>query len=918
MSNISFGNPWLLFLLIPLFALVLIPFFITVRRRNLNWHNIVSCILHLVMCTSIVFALCGMTYERVITETNVYVVADVSYSANRNLDKVDEYIGKVEDSLPKNSRMGVIGFGRNFALLTDLGERRRSVKALVQGENPVIDQSATDIAAAMRYAGNRFDDGVIKRIVVITDGVETVSTNDTVKVVNALRNDGVIIDAVYLNDNLQEDVNEVQIDGVEATKSTYIDKFEEVNVLIRSNNARRTSDSWVTLLRNGQTVERRAESFDKGLNVVTFRLDTSEAGSYNYTVRLEFNREQDDTVSDNNVCYFHQSVDDEVKVLFIGGTQYDLIAGRRIYGTENVTFITNPYDIPLTVEELCLYDEIALSNFDLSKWGASLTFLDCLNTAVSEFGKTLITYGNTYIQNTVSEETPDESLTRLGDMLPVNVGNYDMNDRIIVLLLDISTSEALSGKLDTAKQTAIALLNAFGKNDTVMIVGFAGDRITYCEPTKLKSRKVLVDAINNITTRNGTLLNNAMQTAYNAIIQSGAHNRELIIISDGIINSASERVNCNALAERMSGTGGNVIVSAIGIYPNTEHEMFLKGLVENPAATGKGYYQSIKSESDIEYTIRSVTEQTTEAKVEGAEYDVTINRKTEELVDGISGIEAVRGFWCSKEKLGTTVVLSVKNDLQDKLNPVDMPLYAYWSYGNGKVVSVLTDVASDWIANWGSGTSGGEALSNIKVATLPGESIDTPLIIQTEISGMNADLTVTTAAIYLDSSLKATLVAPDGTETTKPLSFGTENYRALFETTGLGTYRILVSYDYGRNPAFDDELEESAANSRYLHHYEASTTFSISYYPEYDGFASYSIGNLYRLVTSGTISEDGVVDLDISGLEHTSFTYEFTIPLMIFSVVLIVVDIALRKLRWKDIVTFFKRKNNRVKNDKSV
>ena len=42
MNNISFDNPWLLFIALPLAAAVLIPFFITVRRDNVNFHNVAS------------------------------------------------------------------------------------------------------------------------------------------------------------------------------------------------------------------------------------------------------------------------------------------------------------------------------------------------------------------------------------------------------------------------------------------------------------------------------------------------------------------------------------------------------------------------------------------------------------------------------------------------------------------------------------------------------------------------------------------------------------------------------------------------------------------------------------------------------------------------------------------------------------
>ena len=33
------------------------------------------------------------TYEIIITETNIYVLADCSYSSHNNFDKIDEYTG---------------------------------------------------------------------------------------------------------------------------------------------------------------------------------------------------------------------------------------------------------------------------------------------------------------------------------------------------------------------------------------------------------------------------------------------------------------------------------------------------------------------------------------------------------------------------------------------------------------------------------------------------------------------------------------------------------------------------------------------------------------------------------------------------------------------------------------------------------
>lgn len=926
MNNISFDNPWLLLLLIPLFALVIVPFVLTVRKDNANWHNIVSCVLHIVMCTAIVFALSGMTYSKVITETQVYVVADVSYSANSNLDKVDEYVSAVEDSLPGNSNMGVIAFGRNYKLLSELGEKRKSVKTLFNGNESAIDQSGTDIAAAMRYAGNLFDDNVIKRIVLITDGVETVSTDNTVKVITALKNDGVLIDAVYLNDNIRPDAKEVQIDGVEGTRSTYVGKNENLNVIVHSNSEKSTPGR-ISLLRNGEMVfENRAESFDKGLNVFSYPLDTSEEGEFKYIVRINTVDPANDTSGENNVYYFTQSVHSQIKVLFIGNSDRDLMAGRNIYGAgDDVTFINasvNSSAIPLTVEALCAYDEIAVSNVDFSPssgWGAGLTFLDCLETVVSDFGKTFTTYGNTYIQNTFSQEQPDETLTKLGDLMPVNIGNVDTNERIVVILLDVSMSVGFGGKLEAAQESAVALLNVFGKNDDVMLVGFSGDRIVYLNPTKLRNRETIIKSIRETTVRNGTILSQAMRIGYNAMITGGYLNRELIIISDGVISDSAERNSCVSIADEMSGPGGNVIISAIGIQPDND---FLANLVMNSNVSGKGYYKAIENESEIDYVIRSVSEETSEVRKEDETlttgFEVKINLKDDDVLNGVTDLERVYGFWVSNKKPSATVVSSVIFNT-DKVGTAEVPLYAYMRQGKGKVVSVLTDIASQWTRGWGSNTGGAKMLGNIKLANLPDEYVATPIIINTEINGVDATLSVKTASVYSDSRLEVTVIAPDGTQTTHRSSMATEIFQPQFAAEQIGVYRVSVNYEYGANPDFDKYSDESETNVRYVYHYKDSSTFEISYLSEYNAFNSFSIGNLYRFITSDTISEDGKVDFDFDNVEHTTFTYDFTIPLMIFSVALIVVDIIIRKLRWKDIVTFFSRKGKKdLKPEKPV
>ena len=92
MSSINFDNIWLLLIAVPLVIAFVIAFCIAVNKDNRNWHNVTSSVLHVLIAVLVAFSAAGTSVETVVTETHVYVLADVSYSAPRNLDKIDEYI----------------------------------------------------------------------------------------------------------------------------------------------------------------------------------------------------------------------------------------------------------------------------------------------------------------------------------------------------------------------------------------------------------------------------------------------------------------------------------------------------------------------------------------------------------------------------------------------------------------------------------------------------------------------------------------------------------------------------------------------------------------------------------------------------------------------------------------------------------
>ncbi|MDE7306417.1 MAG: VWA domain-containing protein, partial [Clostridia bacterium] len=218
MSSINFVNVYWLFLIIPLILLCVVPFVIAVRRENVNGHNVASLSIHVIMALLIAFMAAGTFVQTVVTRTQVIVVADVSYSAEKNIDVIDGYINDLSKRLPRNSQMAVVSFGKDYELTTKLGKKFSTVK------NAKVYKTETNITTALEYSGTLFADDTIKRIVLITDGVQSdLRDNSSLRrTVDALMSNDIRVDAIYIDNTISETLDEVQVTGVTYNENTFV------------------------------------------------------------------------------------------------------------------------------------------------------------------------------------------------------------------------------------------------------------------------------------------------------------------------------------------------------------------------------------------------------------------------------------------------------------------------------------------------------------------------------------------------------------------------------------------------------------------------------------------------------------------------------------------------------------------------
>lgn len=867
MNSINFDNPWLLIIGIPLLLIVIVSFIIAVRKDNKTIHNVTSFAIHILIVILITLGLAKTSYERIITETNIYILADVSYSSNKNLDLIDEYINELEGNVPKNSKIGIVCFGKDYEVLTDVGEEIKSVK------ESKVDKSATNIYEALEFTATLFKDNVVKRIVIISDGEET-KESSIVSLVQNLSVENVYVDAIYVDNNLKEDDKEIQINEINYINSTYLNNEETVYAIIQANT---TSKAYVKLYKDNELLKEKAVVFAKGYNSITFDLDTSIVGTFDYKLVVE---SDDDTSTYNNNYMFTQTVNEKLQMLFISSNNSDLEQAKELYGNSCIidAYVNNK-NVPYTIEQLSKYDEFVLSDIDIRTLNNYSQFIASIDTLVSKFGKSLITFGNTYIQNNYDDPT----LSVLNNMLPVKFGNNENEDKLVTLCLDISRSMEQVDRLKIAKETACSILDNLDDDVMVLVIGFYGEVRTIHQQSPASEREVLKEKIRNLEAYQGTFMGSALGYTYEAVTSLPYSKNEVILISDGL-PYGEQATSAKVMVKKMA--DANIMLSTV-------HTISLDGgdLLKELASIGKGYYYYIKDVESVNgLVLNGVMNSLTDTILEANESTVEVLLKKEVLVEGIDALPNILGLYNNTKKSSAKVILEATyTDITN--TSYKIPLYSYWDYGNGVVSTFASTISGNWISKWDSDTLGTEALSNVPKANQPNERIDSAFIIETQSLGTNTLLNVVAPSLNVNSVLNVKVTNPDNSVVTKELTFNSENYVCELVTDLVGEYVVELTYQLGQTL------------------YTSTYSFTISYLPEYNSFEIFEASNLYYMVSNnGQVSENGKLVLTNDNSNEQKYIYDFTSLFMIICVILAVVDVIVRKLTLNDIKALFRNK----------
>ena len=777
MNNIKVTNPYLAFIAIPLVIAIVVGFFLLPKYKRKSTKNLISLGLHFLMVATLTLTFIDIRFLHTSENTEMVILADCSESTRENIDTLDSTISDIyNQGKEKGYKVGVVAFASSGDNIVKIGDSYRSGKIKDVFESDSFDKTSTDIKTALDYSKDLFSENSVKRLVLVSDGKET--DDSAIDSIESLINSSITVDAVLLD---SKEGDEIAITGLEYTDHCFLNKPQTAKVSIYSHSQ---TTAKIELLSGGEIKQSKDVDLAKGMSVYSFDLPSDQVGTFKYDVKVTPLTGNTDKYEENNQKSFEQDFTDEIKVLLLSNTSADLnaIKAMNLYTDKakiDAYYSTSEY--PYTLEEFMKYDEIILSDVNISEIGYSDEFVANLNTAVKYYGKSLITYGATY------SAASGDYVKTYNDMLPVQ---YESDEpKALILLIDVSYSME-GDKLKQAKAGAIACLDLLGEKDYIGVVTFSDNTNVVVGLTSAKNRSAITSRINKITVQGSTTMKPGLVKCDEMLSGSDFEFKNVICLSDGL--PFDDEKDLRTQVYKMAAK--NISVSFINIACNQKEAI---KLLTTLAQYGNGaYYYASSASTVIRIIESSVSEEITNKAIEE---DTTIQVHVAD--DGTlkdvdtSGFTSIGGYnYCRMKTLSTTVLTVQYQTDSDFSKVMTIPLYAYWDFGNGRVSSFTSSLSGSWTKNFRSKEAGVKFFQNATNESLPKRKTVNNMDFTYTTKGKSTDVVLTSNDGDKTATVKIEVTAPDQSVASYDLIFDGTSYISTINTSIIGEYTVKLSY----------------------------------------------------------------------------------------------------------------------------
>lgn len=906
--------PWLLLIIIPALALTLIPYFRLAKRYRRTRNRICSMVLHMLIMIMSISLLAGVTLEYDVPnkDNEIVLLVDMSDSNQSRQSQKDDFVKEVINRSTQLYKVGIIKFGFDAKIVSPLDNA--SGKFAAYQTETEIDTSASNIANAINLAKGMFTNPKAGKMVIITDAMETDgSAFSAVKAVAAM---GLKVDVAYYNNQMPD--HEVQIVNVEFpdTKIALGTEFD-VNVAYKSTVAGKFTIKITDTNREGvQTVtEVRDVTLVAGNEeIISIKMAYELNGLHEFRFEIIADGEGANDSEIRNNCYvsfINHEVYDKTLILYSGAESATEGTDMRALldvedGKVDIMQIgskaENHDEVPYTVDQLRAYDMVILvnvSNADLkavaeAKGADNLEqFALNLKEYVSVYGGGLLTVGGNEgtevdnlgnpIAHAYNREDMYESVYQ--DILPVEVVEYTPPLAVVII---IDRSGSMSGAaIDAAKEGSRSIVEIMHQRDYVGIMALS-DSSTEILPLTPRVRKdEILEAIDSIQSGGGTSYTPTLRRAGNSLMACEVERRHIVLVSDG---APSDKLDEYGAAIDYNFKRG-ITTTIVNIGDGSHADM------EEAARRGGGRHivADAGSIGSLPDKMRDDVASPSVMQVSYEDFTPTIgDRKISSLFAGIEvgKFEVLHGYYGTLIKTNESAIVPLKGEF--------VPIYAQWKQGLGFVGSLMVNVgAGSWSEDFFADAAGRTFINNVFNTLCPAENIrvkDFTVKVQednysTQVSIVQIDNQKFESA----AEVKVTIASPSesgmqfASEQSQSLPADTKLLKFDFVLKQSGLHRIKVEL-------FDANGGVIVSNERYL------TYKAFSYSEEYDVFRSEEDAKALATYISdftggGVIKDSEEVFRDFVKYNHRKFDPRKLF--MIMSLILFLLDIAVRKFKFK-------------------
>ena len=857
--NLQFDNPWIMLLLIPAVALALWPYLKIKKHRRRTRNRVVSMVLHIVILTLItsVFANFKVRMEDVLMKKDAILLVDVSDSTTVTKDKIDDYLEDILTTYDNPNKVGIVTFGNNSEYVAKLSSNAKSVYGTYKGYDVENKTDATNIEEALLYCQSILNKN--GRVIILTDGLET--DGDALSAASKLAAKKIQVDAVFFG-NLPVE-KEIQVNNLEVEGPVTLDRETNINVYLQSMSTGIAKLKLYDTYEGTRTQIGEQELFvHSNETIVQFKYQFLDEGDHVLDVVLETS-DGDDTYVENNKYYSFVNITLDTKLLLVDGTNYESNNLYNLLSAEfDVTRVNAP-NVSNELQELKQYSEIILMNVSAGTLPANFDFV--LEQYIALGGNVLTTGGtNTYYFGEMEG-------TLFEDFLPVNVIKEDETPITVMLVVDASSSMngdlagSFQSRMEIAKAAAVQSVQALRDCDYVGVIAFDESAELVVPITPATQRNSIIAKINQIQSGVGTHYVPALTIANNELISyNDTEIKHIIFASDGEPQDNGYKQYIAAMFEK------GITTTTIGIGTNA-------AVLQEIAAIGGGNFHTVTSGFDLARIMVEEIENLQSSYLNEEELGMTPRIKQHTaVVRGISSVPAVKGYIGVTAKDDATVVLTVNGD----------PLYAEWTYGEGKVASFMSDLGRTWTSNYFSDERGKKFVLNVVNNLLANTEIQSEFAVEFDRQNFTNVIRVKTESDNGKNKVEAVIQYPNG------------DIKAIsLKMTANNEYAVQLP-DYGKEGLYKVILNKTTSKGT------ISDTFftTFSYSMEYNAFNDYE--ESYKYIEKLTKNGKGkIYSLDDNVFAHDiiydDLTYNPQLGLVILALILFLLDIAVRKFNWK-------------------